>query len=61
MQRKTVLFITHRLVHLENLNQILVMDGGMVVQRGSHDELAAGPGLYGRLRAMQIDSRTADA
>ena len=44
MRHKTVLMITHRLVGLDNLDEILVMERGMVVQRGSHRDLVARPG-----------------
>ncbi len=53
MRDRTVLFITHRLVGLENLHDVLVMAGGQVVEQGSHQELARHAGLYHRLWSLQ--------
>ena len=46
MRGRTTLLITHRLVGLEGYDRILVLDGGRVVQTGSHGELVSQPGLY---------------
>ena len=43
---KTVLMIAHRLKTVRKADQILVLDGGQIVQRGRHEELIAQPGLY---------------
>jgi ABC-type multidrug transport system fused ATPase/permease subunit len=53
MKRKTSLLITHRLVGLENMDEILVMDHGRIVERGAHAELLAREGLYRRLWDLQ--------
>jgi ATP-binding cassette subfamily C protein CydC len=50
---KTALLITHRLVGMERLDEIVVMDHGQIVQRGTHSSLLAGGGLYGRLWRLQ--------
>jgi ABC-type transport system involved in Fe-S cluster assembly fused permease/ATPase subunit len=42
----TVLVIAHRLSTIVCANQILVLDAGRVVQRGTHDSLLAAEGLY---------------
>ncbi|NYF56844.1 thiol reductant ABC exporter subunit CydC [Micromonospora purpureochromogenes] len=42
----TVLLISHRLSGLDELDEIVVLDAGRVVQRGRHAELMAGPGWY---------------
>jgi ABC-type multidrug transport system fused ATPase/permease subunit len=38
--------ITHRLTGLENVDEVVVLDGGRVVERGTHAELLAARGLY---------------
>jgi ATP-binding cassette subfamily C protein CydC len=53
MRDKTSLLITHRLVGLENVDQILVMDNGQIVERGTHAELLKRQGLYRRLWDLQ--------
>ncbi len=53
MRGKTSLLVTHRLVGLEHVNEILAMDGGRIVERGSHEELLAHGGLYNRLWNLQ--------
>ena len=43
---KTVIMIAHRLKTVRSADQILVIDGGRIVQRGRHSELIAQPGIY---------------
>ncbi|MBP1736313.1 MAG: Xenobiotic-transporting ATPase [Oscillospiraceae bacterium] len=43
---KTIITIAHRLATIEHADQILVIDGGRVAQRGTHDELMAQEGIY---------------
>ncbi|NYH44910.1 ATP-binding cassette subfamily C protein CydC [Micromonospora jinlongensis] len=42
----SVLLISHRLSGLAELDEIVVLDGGRVIQRGRHADLVAGPGWY---------------
>ncbi|HEY9526985.1 MAG TPA: thiol reductant ABC exporter subunit CydC, partial [Anaerolineales bacterium] len=53
MREKTSLLITHRLIGLENVDEILVMDNGRIVERGTHSELLTNKGLYRRLWDLQ--------
>ena len=53
MRGRTTLMITHRLVGLEAVDEILVLDAGRVVERGRHDDLLAREGVYRRLWDLQ--------
>jgi len=43
---KTIIMIAHRLKTVRNADQILVVDGGRIVQKGTHDTLIVQPGIY---------------
>ncbi len=45
---KTVIMIAHRLKTVRHADQILVVDKGRIVQRGTHDELMEQEGIYRR-------------
>ena len=47
-REKTVILIAHRLKTVRRADQILVVDKGRIVQRGSHDELMQQDGIYRR-------------
>lgn len=47
------LVITHRLVHMERMDEILVLEGGRIVKRGTHAELLENNGLYKRMVETQ--------
>ncbi len=49
MEGKTVIAVAHRLSTLRKMDRILVFENGQIIEDGSHDELAAGGGLYAKL------------
>ncbi len=53
MKRKTSLLITHRLIGLENVDGILVMNHGQIIERGTHAELAGRDSFYRYLLDLQ--------
>jgi subfamily B ATP-binding cassette protein MsbA len=53
LEGRTVFVIAHRLSTILNADQIVAMEAGRVVQRGTHDELLAQGGLYRKLYRLQ--------
>lgn len=54
------LLISHRLANVRHADRIVVMDRGRVVEQGTHDELMARDGVYGRLFRRQAEHYTTD-
>ncbi len=57
MPDRTTLVIAHRLSTIEHADQVLVMDHGRIVERGTHAQLLAQGGLYSHLHGMQFRER----
>jgi ATP-binding cassette, subfamily B, heavy metal transporter len=55
---KTTLVIAHRLSTVVDAHEILVMDAGQIVERGSHASLLAQAGRYARMWALQNSAET---
>ncbi len=56
MQDRITLIITHRLLALEHMDEILVLDQGQICQRGTHEQLARAEGLYRSMLAVQNET-----
>ena len=54
MSGRTSLVIAHRLVTVQRANTLLVIDGGRIVERGTHQELLARDGVYAHLYQTQF-------
>ena len=56
---RTTFVIAHRLSTVQRADQILVMERGRVVERGTHASLLAESGMYRRLYELQFEGHTA--
>jgi ATP-binding cassette subfamily B multidrug efflux pump len=50
---RTLVLVTHRIAAAARCDRVLVLDGGRVVEEGTHEQLARGKGLYARLASRQ--------
>ncbi|WKF83921.1 ABC transporter ATP-binding protein [Lacticaseibacillus pantheris] len=50
---KTTIIAAHRLSSVMHADQIIVVDGGRIIERGTHDQLLAGHGWYAEMWALQ--------
>jgi len=53
LKEKTCLIISHRISAVKDADEILVLDEGKIIERGSHDELARRGGVYAELYQQQ--------
>lgn len=56
--RSTVILISHRLANVTCAQEVVVMDGGVVAERGTHEELLGAGGLYAGLWRAQRELET---
>jgi subfamily B ATP-binding cassette protein MsbA len=59
MEHRTCLVIAHRLSTIRHATRIAVLDGGRILELGTHDELLRARGAYARLYALQFASPAA--
>jgi ATP-binding cassette subfamily B protein len=59
MADRTTIVIAHRLATVRAADRIVVMDGGRIVEEGTHASLSARGGLYARLARLQFEDRAA--
>jgi len=53
---KTIIFISHRLSTIKNVDEVICLDRGKVIEQGTHDNLVALRGVYWKLFKKQIES-----
>jgi len=56
MKGRTSFVIAHRLSTIRNADMIMVIDGGRIIERGTHDELIAQDGFYAKMLSSQFRS-----
>ena len=54
MKNRTVIVIAHRLSTIKNADKIIVLDKGLIVQTGTHEELLSEEGLFSKLYNIQF-------
>jgi ABC-type multidrug transport system fused ATPase/permease subunit len=54
MRQRTAIIVSHRISTVRNADQILVLDGGVIVERGTHDQLIANDAFYADLYRQQL-------
>jgi len=54
MEGRTTFIVAHRLSTLRRADYVIVMDGGRIVQKGTHVELMSQPGPYKRVANLQL-------
>lgn len=59
MTTRTTVVIAHRLATVRAADRIIVMEGGRIVEEGTHASLNAGGGLYARLARLQFEGASA--
>ena len=58
---KTAILITHRIFTVFNFDQVIIIDDGEIIERGTHKQLLALNGYYAELYQLQTSQDTAAA
>ena len=61
MHGRTAVLISHRVAAIKDADQIVVLDQGKVVAKGTHAQLLAQGGLYSELYRTQLDTELTPA
>lgn len=61
MADRTAIVIAHRLSTIRNMDQLIVLERGRIIEKGSHEALLAGGGMYATLWAHQSGGFVASA
>jgi ATP-binding cassette subfamily B protein len=61
MHGRTAVLISHRVAAMKDADQILVVDEGKIVARGTHAQLLAAGGLYSELYRAQLETELDEA
>ena len=56
MKDRTVLVIAHRLSTIVNVDNIIVLDGGKIIETGTHEQLLGQNGIYKNLYNVQFSN-----
>eukprot|EP00997_Jenningsia_sp_PLL12_P010992 NODE_8423_length_410_cov_32.196676_g7549_i0.p1 GENE.NODE_8423_length_410_cov_32.196676_g7549_i0~~NODE_8423_length_410_cov_32.196676_g7549_i0.p1 ORF type:complete len:102 (+),score=26.28 NODE_8423_length_410_cov_32.196676_g7549_i0:25-306(+) len=54
MKNRTVMVIAHRLSTVRDADMVVVLSGGRIVERGTHDQLVEQDGIYKKLVSKQL-------
>jgi len=54
LRNRTSIIVSHRISSIKHADEIIVLDGGRIVERGRHDELVAEGGLYANIHERQL-------
>lgn len=60
MEGRTVIMVAHRLETVRDFDEIIVLDHGNTVQRGTHDQLMKQGGLYAQMYRIQTQAQTSE-